>query len=132
MTKNNTRIIVNSFAGYTPPHCATEQNECTINTQTQFMYICMYCSLGLLSKSKGQILRVAACLQILFNVEPNSQEEEMSPEEADKLLQISENSIKAAINFVEVCVLHTALMAGRGFMSNETENLKTGTLRAKH
>ncbi len=62
---------------------------------------------------------------MLFHLQPNS-EEEVLPGAAE-MLQISESAIKAAINFVEVCVLHTALMAGRGFMSDETENLKTGT-----
>ena len=63
---------------------------------------------GVLSKSKGQILRVAAVLNALFSMD------------ADHTLmkELSSASIKAAINFVEVCNEHTAIIGGR---KNTTE-----------
>ena len=55
----------------------------------------------MLSKSCGQILRVAATLHVLhYNlVIPDT---------------ISESAIKAAENFVDMCIQHAAYIAGRG------------------
>ena len=58
----------------------------------------------MLSKSKGQILRVAAVFNVLFKLDdPGSIEEE-----------ISQNALAAADNFVSTCLQHAAFMAGRG------------------
>ena len=54
--------------------------------------------IGMLSKSKGQTLRVAVALHVLFNWEtPQSIPEEMS-----------DFAMKASINFVDVSVQHAA------------------------
>lgn len=58
---------------------------------------------GVLSKSKGQILRVAAVFNALFSID--------SEHPLNQELSIS--SLKAAINFVEVCNEHTAIIGGR-------------------
>ena len=53
----------------------------------------IFCNIGMLSKSLGQILRVSAALHILFNIES----------EDDIPDTISNSAIEAAINFVETC-----------------------------
>ena len=60
-----------------------------------------YIHIGMLSKSKGQILRVAAAFHVLFAM---GTEEEL-PE------YISEEAIIAAIDFVGLCLQQTAFMA---------------------
>lgn len=59
----------------------------------------------MLSKSTGQVLRVAAGFNILFN------------EKTEK--KIGTKAVVAAINFVEVCCQHTAYMADRGQIDDE-------------
>ena len=60
----------------------------------------------MLSKSKGQILRVAAVLHALFNVD--------NPGNIPEVL--SEDAMIAANNFVSVCLQHAALISGRGLL----------------
>ena len=72
------------------------------------------CSLGMLSKSKGQTLRVAVALHVLFNWE--------NPHNIPQ--EISDSAIKAAINFVDVSIQHAAYLAGRGELKEEVENLQ--------
>lgn len=64
--------------------------------QGQFEKICGHDDLisGFLSKAKGQTLRVAVCLHVLFNIESSNR----IP------VEISEDTLKAAINFTDVCV----------------------------
>ena len=70
----------------------------------------------MLSKSKGQILRVAAALHVLFhrdaplNVPDN----------------VSEDAVRAAANFVDLCLQHAAYLAGRGDISEAIQALKPG------
>ena len=59
---------------------------------------------GMLSKSKGQILRVAATMHVLFHWE----EPQNIPNE------ISDKALMASINFVDICIQHAAYLAGRG------------------
>ena len=68
----------------------------------------------MLSKSKGQVLRVAACLHALFHL---GREEGISS-------VISEEALTAAINFVGVCCQQTAFMAGRGKIGEEIQIMK--------
>ena len=68
----------------------------------------------MLSKSRGQVLRVAATLHVLFHLDtPLS-----IPD------NISEAALRAAVNFVEVCVQHAAYIAGRGNISESIEALE--------
>lgn len=73
---------------------------------------CFSCSfvflIGMLSKSRGQILRVAAVMHALFNLDTPL----AIPD------RISEAAIKAAKNFVELCNQHAAFLAGRGVISD--------------
>ena len=59
---------------------------------------------GVLSKSKGQILWLAAFFNALFSLDPNHPF-------SDNVLSTS--SVKAAVNFVETCNEHTAKIGGR-------------------
>ena len=69
---------------------------------------------GMLSKSKGQILRVATALHVLFHVGSS-----------DPLKnELTENVIAAAINFVGLCCQQTAYMAGRGDIKQEIQIIK--------
>ena len=64
---------------------------------------------GILSKNKGQILRVAVTLNALFSIDPGYKLH------ADQELSLP--ALKAAINYVEVCSEQAALMAGRKTIS---------------
>ena len=67
-------------------------------------------SVGMLSKSKGQILRVSACLHVLFHIE--------TPMNIPDV--ISTEAIKAAIDMVDVCLQHAAWT--RGHKRDDTGN----------
>ena len=68
---------------------------------------------GMLSKSKGQILRVAAVLHVLFHVE--------NPHIIPSI--VGDAAVKAAINFVDLCVQHAAYITGRGRIQDEIESV---------
>lgn len=68
----------------------------------------------------GQILRVSVALHILFRVEHEDPLQDSIPD------TISQDAIKAAINFVEVCCQHTAYISGRGQIENELELVQAG------
>ena len=96
----------------------------------------------MLSKSKGQVLRVAAALNVLSHIElPNceegatesesrnsgletSNESESCESELEISNEISERAIKAAINFVGLCCQQTANMTGQGSIA-EVQIMKT-------
>lgn len=69
----------------------------------------------MLSKAKGQVLHVAALMHLLF-------------QGSDGVIGpcISEASINAAIDFVEVCCQHAAFIAGRGTIDEEIKQLTSG------
>ena len=71
----------------------------------------------MLSKSKGQVLRVSAAFHFLFNI--NNFSTELSNE-------ISEEAIIASINFVALCCQQTAFVAGRGNINEEIQLIKDG------
>ncbi len=58
---------------------------------------------GVLSKSKGQILRLSAVFNALFSLDPNYSLSDI----------LSDKAIAAAVNFVELCNEHIAIMGGR-------------------
>ena len=58
---------------------------------------------GILSKQKGQALRVAAIMNAMFSLDCNYTLE----------TTLSEDAVKAAINFVQVCGDHASLLSGR-------------------
>ena len=70
---------------------------------------------GMLSKSKGQILRVAAVLHALFQIE--------NPEDIPTVILVE--ALIAADNFVSVCLQHVAYIAGRGSIEEAIKQAKT-------
>ena len=70
----------------------------------------------MLSKAKGQILRVAASMHILFHLE---KEDEICD-------VIIDEAIKAAINYIMTCIQHTAYMTGRSTVVQEVEIAEAG------
>lgn len=75
----------------------------------------------MLSKSKGQILRVAAALHILFHM---GSLEAVSTE-------ITEEAVAAAIDFVYLCCQQSAFMGGRGDIDEEIQIIKTSILNIR-
>ena len=76
----------------------------------------------MLSKAKGQILRVAASLHVMFNVN--------TPLAIPK--EISDTAIKAAVNLVDVCIQHAAFLAGRGDVDETIQRLVEGMYVQPH
>ena len=74
-------------------------------------------NVGMLSKSLGQIIRVALSLHILFYLDK---------EDPDIPDVVSSEAITAAIDFVELCCQQTAYLAGRGDISEELQRLQEG------
>ena len=72
----------------------------------------------MLSKSKGQILRVAAGFHALFYLE--------APHDITSTITVE--AIVAATDFVQMCTQHVAFMAGRGDLQEYMENQKSGVL----
>lgn len=70
------------------------------------------------------MLRVAASLQVLFSLQVDR---EQQPSRAE-IIHISEDAIKASINFVELCCQQTAFIAGRNEITRELDVYKTGIL----
>ena len=58
---------------------------------------------GILSKQKGQALRVAAVMNALFSLDNKYKLKAL----------IDEDAVKAAIDFVQVCGDHASLLSGR-------------------
>ena len=86
-------------------------------TFTLVKYLISVCNhIGLLSKSKGQIIQIAATLHVLFNIE--------TPLAIPTV--ISDAAIKAAINLVDVCIQHAAFLAGRGDVEETIQEMMKG------
>jgi len=86
----------------------------------------------MLGKAKGQILRVAACLQMLFCDTALSEDaddnDEFSIQQVETLpTLITPKTMKAAINFVDVCCQHTAYVTGRQTIENEVKKYQQST-----
>ena len=74
-----------------------------------------YCT-GMLSKSKGQVLRLSTVLHLLFHYKKE-----------DQLLDlVSEAAIKAAIDFVQVSCQQTAIIAGKGSLDEFVKKCQSG------
>ena len=69
---------------------------------------------GMLSKSRGQVLRLATVLHVLFSLD----EEAISD-------NVTEFAVKAAVNVVQTACQQTAYIAGRGTIQEELVKLKT-------
>ena len=78
----------------------------------------------MLSKAKGQILRVAAAIQVLFGLQ---HDHHLITSTTCSITHVSEDAISAAIDFIDVCFQHMAYMAGRGIISEDIAAYLTGT-----
>ena len=67
----------------------------------------------MLSKSKGQILRVAATMHVLFHWE--------KPHDISTI--IDDTAVSAAIDFVDLCIQHAAFITGRKTVQEEIEKI---------
>ena len=78
--------------------------------------------IAMLSKSKGQTLRVAAVMHILFQIQ------QTDPEQVEIAFkdEISEKALQAAIDFVQTSIQHAAYIAGRSTVSKEVEIAEAG------
>lgn len=70
----------------------------------------------MLSKSRGQVLRLAAVLHLLFSVGSDAPTSDV----------ISDPAIKAAINFIGVSCQQTAFISGRGIIEEDIQKFKSG------
>ena len=68
----------------------------------------------MLSKSCGHILRLAVAFHILFHL---GKDDSVS-------LEVSEDAVKAAVDFVKISCQQTAFNAGRGPLQEEFERFK--------
>ena len=86
--------------------------------QTQLESICGRDELlsGFLSKAKGQLLRAATCLHVLFKLE--------TPDNIE--VEISDQALSAAINFIDVCCDHASLITGRRSVLDEAKSSSKG------
>ena len=76
----------------------------------------------MLSKSKGQILRISACLHVLFHID--------SPLNIPDI--ISSDAIRAAIDLVSVCIQHAAFLAGQGEIDDIIQDIQKGKMIHVH
>lgn len=72
--------------------------------------------LGMLSKSRGQVLRVAAVLHLLFHLN----EDTPLPD------NVTEEAVIAATNLVKVACQQTAFISGRKSLKEEVEKFDRG------
>lgn len=104
----------------------------TINTRTTVNHFSITFS-GMLSKSKGQVLRVAATFQVLFKLDHDAHQSHADQPETGNVEQshtdiieydmhnISGAAVIASIDFVKLCCQQTAFIAGRGDLKDEIE-----------
>ena len=81
----------------------------------------IYIFSGLLSKSKGQILRMTGCLHCLFQLDALH---ESNAEEFEPATVVTESAVKAAVNFVQICTNHTLYLCGRNASVEEVRMLQ--------
>jgi hypothetical protein len=74
----------------------------------------------MLSKSRGQVLRIATILHVLFSID-DEDDVTYDPE-------VSEVAVKAAVNFVQTACQQTAFIVGKGLIQEEVQAYKTGVL----
>ena len=82
----------------------------------------------MLSKSKGQVLRLSAAFHILFcDTDLDLSEEGVEIKVGSVSTEIADSAIVATQNFVDTCCQHAAFIAGRNNIDDEI----TGTIGHK-
>lgn len=79
----------------------------------------------MLSKSKGQILRVSVAMQVLFSMFEETPADTPEDDQVNTSIEVSDAAIIAAIDFVDVCVQQVAYIAGRGDIKMDIELIKS-------
>ena len=86
-------------------------------SQATFLYSMLVSSInadaGMLSKSKGQTLRLAAAMHALFHWETPANIPEA----------ISTPALKAALSLIDACVQHACFLAGRKDIKEEIDSI---------
>ena len=72
----------------------------------------------MVSKSRGQVLRIATIFHVLFSIEN---------EDVTYDSEVSEVAVKAAVNFVQTACQQTTFIIGKGLIQ-EVQAYKTGVL----
>ena len=88
---------------------------------------CIFLIIGMLSKAKSQILRVAACMHMLFSDFKDIENEDVIPVVNQISTEISEAALIAAENFVKMCCQHCLFLSGKGILDNEIKRYSEGT-----
>lgn len=70
----------------------------------------------MLSKSRGQVLRIATIFHVLFSIDTQE----------DPECEVSEDAVKAAVNFVRTSCQQTAFIVGKGAIQEEVQAYKIG------
>jgi len=78
----------------------------------------------MLSKAKGEILQVAACIHVLFA--DDDKKEIFIPEAKQTPSVISDSAIIAAEDFVKTCCQHCLYLCGEGSIENEIRRCSGG------
>ena len=68
----------------------------------------------MLSKSRGHVLRLAVAFHVLFHLGKDN----------PVSVEVSEEAVKAAVDFVNISCQQTAFIAGRGPLQEEFERFK--------
>ena len=75
----------------------------------------------MLSKGKGQCLRIAAAMHVLFQITGDAPAEDVNVED-----EVSDQALRAAIDFVQTSIQHAAYIAGRSTIAKEVELAECG------
>ena len=76
---------------------------------------------GMLSKGKGQCLRIAAAMHVLFQIAGETTGDDVNIED-----EVSDQALKEAIDFVQTSIQHAAYIAGRSTITKEVELAECG------
>ena len=89
--------------------------------------VCLF--VGLLSKSKGLILRMTGCLHCLFQLDSFNDAFSSGESDFEPSTVVTDSAVKAAVNFVATCINHTLYLCGRNSSAEEVRMLQDDIAR---
>ena len=89
--------------------------------------VCLF--VGLLSKSKGLILRMTGCLHCLFQLDSFNDAFSSGESDFEPSTVVRDSAVKAAVNFVATCINHTLYLCGRNSSAEEVRMLQDDIAR---
>lgn len=89
--------------------------------------VCVF--VGLLSKSKGLILRMTGCLHCLFQLDSLNAAFSSGESVFEPSTVVTDSAVKAAVNFVATCINHTLYLCGRNSSVEEVRMLQDDIAR---